>query len=137
MAAFDKEVLVTMSDNTERVSFRLTATQADAIDDIMMRFSYKTRSQVIRAAIENLINESREEWNTKKIIFHVPKINVLKIDNAVEDGFAISREDLLNKALDKFLENIELTIKGEWEKYQEARTEFKANIDHRARITKS
>ena len=126
-----------MSENTERVSFRLTATQADAIDDIMMRFSYKTRSQVIRAAIENLINEAREEWNTKKVVFHIPKMNVLKIDNAVEDGFAISREDLMNKALDSYLAHIELEIKGEWEKFQETRANFKNTIDHRASITKS
>ena len=37
-----------MLENTERVTFRLTPSQTDAIDEIMLKFSYKTRSQVER-----------------------------------------------------------------------------------------
>ncbi|UCH90049.1 MAG: hypothetical protein JSV49_05240 [Thermoplasmata archaeon] len=126
-----------MSEATERVTFRLTPTQTDAIDDIMLRFSYKTRSQVIRAAIENLINDTREEWNSKKIVFHVPKVNVIRLDNLVEDGFANSREDLINRALDDYLSKLEKYYSHEWENYTQKREAFKNAIDQNLSVTKS
>ena len=98
---------------------------------------YKTRSQVIRAAIENLINDSREEWNSKKYVIHVPKFNAIRLDNAVEDGFAISREELINRALDEYLFKIETIYKEGWETYKQSRHAFKKSIDNNPSITKS
>ena len=126
-----------MTDNTERVTFRITPNQAEAIDEIMMRYTYKTRSQVIRAAIENLINDAREEWNTKKMVIHVPKFNVVRLDNAVEDGFAVSREELINRALDEYLFKIEKIYTEGWETYKQSRLAFKKAIDNNPNITKS
>ena len=125
-----------MKDNTERVTFRLTPTQTDALDEILLRFSYRTRSQVIRTAIENMINDSREEWNSKKIIAQVPKVNVSRLDNLVEDGFANSREDLINKALEEFLAKKEHYLSEGYEILQKKRVAFKDAIDHKANITK-
>jgi metal-responsive CopG/Arc/MetJ family transcriptional regulator len=126
-----------MSENTERVTFRLTPEQADALDEIMVKFNLKTRSQVIRAAIENLIEDTAEEWNTRKLIIHIPKNNVIRLDNLVEDGLENTRETAVNKALDAYLDKKERYYTEAFEVYQQKRKAFKNAIEQNPSVTKS
>jgi metal-responsive CopG/Arc/MetJ family transcriptional regulator len=137
MAVQKRRGEIQMTENTERVTFRITSKLSESIDEVLLKSHYRTRSQFLRAAIENLINETREEWNSKKVVFHVPKVLIVRLDIAVEDGFANSREELINKALEQYLVNIEKYVTQGWEQFQEKRAAFKDSTEHNPSITKS
>jgi metal-responsive CopG/Arc/MetJ family transcriptional regulator len=114
--------------STERVTIRLTPELVDAIDAIAIQEDLRFRSKVIRAAIEYFIAEKREEHHARKVIIHVPERLLVQLDELVQDGEALSREDAINTAIRDFIRKSYDYLLREREAIRKAREEMRREL---------
>lgn len=92
--------------NSEKITIRLTPDQVENIDTIMLSREIKSRSKVIRMAIENFISENLTDVSAQKVIFHLPNGTVDRLVDCVSAGDAISVESAIQISVDRYLESI-------------------------------
>jgi Arc/MetJ-type ribon-helix-helix transcriptional regulator len=81
-------------EKADKVTIRLTAEQAEAIDFLVESGRFKNRSKVIRAAIDELISvpEKEEQSGPVKVVAQLPDSMVAEIDSLVDLEYFQSRE---------------------------------------------
>jgi len=81
-------------EKADKVTIRLTAEQAEAIDFLVDSGRFKNRSKAIRAAIDSLISvpEEGEQDGPVKIEARLPDTMVAEIDTLVDLEYFQSRE---------------------------------------------
>ena len=96
-----------MMDKDERITIRIPAAQADAIDELVEKMGMKSRSDLIRKAIEDYLRSNTEMWNAIKLTLQMPKGMVRRLDALVDGGDVLSREYAIQEALMKLIEHYE------------------------------
>ncbi len=92
--------------NSEKITIRLTPDQVENIDTIMLNRDIKSRSKVIRMAIENFISENLTDVNSQKLIVHLPNLTVNRLIDCVTAGDSSSVEAAIQISVDRFLNSI-------------------------------
>jgi metal-responsive CopG/Arc/MetJ family transcriptional regulator len=126
-----------MANTSERVTLRLKMDQVDALDTITIQRDYKNRSHAIRTAIENFINENNEEWNAEKIIVQIPKAVLRRLDEFIETGDILSRQEGIRTALVELIKYYDNYYIEAREKLQKAREKVQNESEQKVSIQKS
>ena len=95
-----------MGANTEKITIRLTPDQVENIDTIMLNRDIRSRSKVIRMAIENFITENLKDTHTHKFGLHLPNLTFNRLIDCVTAGEAVSVESAIQISIDRYLSSI-------------------------------
>ena len=96
-----------MEINTEKISIRLKPEQLDNLDTIMLQKDIRSRSQLIRSAIESFISDNLEEIASKKLVVRLPNSTVNKLLDCMNAGDILNFGSAIQIALDRYLSSIE------------------------------
>jgi Arc/MetJ-type ribon-helix-helix transcriptional regulator len=96
-----------MENITEKISIRLKPDQIDHLDQIMVQKDIKSRSQIIRTAIESFISENLEELASKKLVIRLPNGTINKLLDCMNVGDILNFNSAIQIALDRYLTSIE------------------------------
>ena len=95
-----------MGANTEKITIRLTPDQVENIDSIMLNRDIKSRSKVIRMAIENFISENLVDLHSQKVFLNLPNMTINRLIDCVTNGDALSVENAILISIDRYLNSI-------------------------------
>ena len=84
---------------TQRITIRLPSDTMDKIEELIGSGKFGTKSDVIRAAIDRLIEEKVSPPNIEKITVDLPKGNVVKLEELVASGDSVSINDAIRAAV--------------------------------------
>ena len=90
---------------TQRVTIRLPSDTLDKLEHLVESGKYENKSEVIRAAIESLIEERVTPPNIEKITVELPKGNVVKLEQLVDSGDSVSINDAVRDAVREYTRN--------------------------------
>jgi predicted DNA-binding protein len=91
--------------NTEKITIRLTPDQVENIDSIMLNRDIKSRSKVIRMAIENFISENLDS-NAQKVTVPLPNMTMNRLIDCVTAGDVLNVESAIQISIDRYLTSI-------------------------------
>ncbi len=97
---------ISLGANSEKITIRLTPDQVENIDSIMLNRDIKSRSKVIRMAIENFISENLIDVSSQKQIVHLPNSILNRLEDCVSAGDVLSIETAFQIAIDRYLDHI-------------------------------
>jgi predicted DNA-binding protein len=92
--------------NSEKITIRLTPDQVENIDTIMLNRDIKSRSKVIRMAIENYISENLTDVTSQKVMVHLPNTTFDRLVDCVSAGDVLNIDSAVQISIDRYLESI-------------------------------
>lgn len=95
-----------MGANSEKITIRLTPDQVENIDSIMLNRDIRSRSKVIRMAIENFISENLIDLTSQKQIIHLPNTVINRLEDCISSGDVLNIETAIQIAIDRYLAQI-------------------------------
>ena len=95
-----------MGANSEKITIRLTPDQVENIDTIMLGHDVRSRSKVIRMAIENFISENIKDSASQKVVLHLPNNVVSRLEDCVSAGDVANIESAIQISIDRYLTSI-------------------------------
>ena len=113
--------------NSEKITIRLTPDQVEDIDSIMLKHDNRSRSQVIRMALENFISENLIDASSQKVVVHLPNNTINRLMDCVASGDALSLENAIHLSVDRFLNSIEEFYLSRWKQLDFARFDYQKN----------
>ncbi len=114
--------------NTEKVTIRLTPDQVEDIDSIILSHDIKSRSQVIRLALENFISENIKDPTSQKVVIHLPSNTVNRLLDFVSTGDVLNVENAIHLSLDRFLTSMEDFYLSKWKQLKVARFDYQNEL---------
>jgi predicted DNA-binding protein len=121
--------------NSEKITIRLTPDQVENIDTIMLNRDIRSRSKVIRMAIENFISENLTDENSQKVIIHLPTNTIDRFIDGVSAGDMLNLETGIQIAVDRYLNSVEDYHLIRRERLVKARLEQKKRADSKLHST--
>ncbi|KPK17942.1 MAG: CopG family transcriptional regulator [Nitrospira bacterium SG8_3] len=92
-----------VSGETERITVRVPADKLEKLDELVDKGEYKSKSDVIRAAIERFIETEDIPPNISKISVELPKGDSVSLEQLVEDGDSVSVDDAIRHAVREYI----------------------------------
>ena len=92
-----------VSAETERITVRVPADKLEKLDELVATGEYKSKSDVIRAAIERFIETEDIPQNISKIHVELPKGDSVSLEQLVEDGDSVSVDDAIRHAVREYI----------------------------------
>jgi Arc/MetJ-type ribon-helix-helix transcriptional regulator len=92
-----------VSGETERITVRVPADKLEKLDELVEKGEYKSKSDVIRAAIERFIETEDIPPNISKISVELPKGDSVSLEQLVEDGDSVSVDDAIRHAVREYI----------------------------------
>jgi len=96
-----------MMEKDERITIRIPAHQAEAIDGLVISSGLRSRSDLIRKAIDDYLRSNTDMWNAVKMTVQVPRGLIRRLDALVDGGDVLSREYAIHEALSRHIEHYE------------------------------
>jgi metal-responsive CopG/Arc/MetJ family transcriptional regulator len=96
-----------MDSEKGRISLRLDADDLQALDELVGRAGYETRSEALRDAIETLLGEDEEGLNHRRVTISVPLVLLERIDALVDIGELLDDKSGMLEVLRKGVEGLE------------------------------
>ena len=96
-----------MQRSSERITIRLTPDQVENMDTIVLNQDFKSRSQALRVAIENFIEEQIIESRGEKVVVEVPRKIMMRLDDLIIDGYVNNRQEATREAIREFILKLE------------------------------
>ena len=93
----------TSSPETERVTVRVPAEKLEKLDEMVKSGDFKSKSDVIRAAIERFIDTEDMPPNISKITVELPKGDSVRLEQLVDDGDSVSVDDAIRHAVREYI----------------------------------
>jgi len=90
-----------MADN-ERITVRVSQEMAKKIQQLVDNKEYKNTSEIIRIALERLLEEEVSPPNIERIAVTLPKGSVVKLEELVHGGDAVSINDAIREAVREY-----------------------------------
>ncbi len=95
-----------------RITVRLTKETMGQLEELVENFQYETVSDVVRRAIDEFIERNYRKGPTSKIDLILPKKMIAELETEIDQGTAISLDDLIRVILrDYTLNKINKEIK--------------------------
>jgi len=94
----------------------------------MLQLEKKSRSQIIRIAIENFISENLEELASKKLVIRLPNNTINKLMDFINTGDILNVPSAVQIALDRYLSSIEDYYLTKRKQLKEAQLEYQKEI---------
>lgn len=91
------------STETERITVRVPADKLDKLDELVKKGEYRSKSDVIRAAIEKFIETENVPANISKITVELPKGDSVRLEQLVDDGDSVSIDDAIRHAVREYV----------------------------------
>ena len=91
------------SQETERITVRVPADKLDKLDELVKRGEYRSKSDVVRAAIEKFIETENVPSNISKITAELPKGDSVRLEQLVDDGDSVSVDDAIRHAVREYV----------------------------------
>jgi Arc/MetJ-type ribon-helix-helix transcriptional regulator len=91
------------SEETERITVRVPAEKLEKLDRLVKSGDFKSKSDVIRAAIERFIEAEDVPQNISKITVELPKGDSVTLEQLVEDGDSVSVDDAIRHAVREYI----------------------------------
>ena len=91
------------SEETERITVRVPAEKLEKLDEMVKSGEFKSKSDVIRAAIERFIETEDIPRNISKITVELPKGDSVTLEQLVEDGDSVSVDDAIRHAVREYI----------------------------------
>lgn len=92
-----------MASETERVTIRIPAERLDALHRLVERGEFDTISDVVRAAIENFLDQHFAPEYISKLTIELPRGNVIRLEELVQKGDSVSIEDAIRNAVREYI----------------------------------
>ena len=93
--------MLTMVEN-QRITIRLPSDTMQKLEELVASGKYENKSDVIRQAIDSLIDEKVTPPNIEKITVELPKGNVIKLEELVTSGDSVSINDAIRDAVREY-----------------------------------
>ena len=107
---------------------RLTSEQEDALEEIVLTRGYKNKSDAIRHALEQFIEDSKESYNTEKVTIEISKVHLEELDKLLDFTGATSRPEAIRIALRQFLHNENEFLLKRTDEYETLRAKYKQRV---------
>ena len=91
------------SAETERITVRVPADKLEKLDELVKTGEFKSKSDVIRAAIERFIETEDIPPNISKISVELPKGDSVNLEQLVQDGDSVSVDDAIRHAVREYI----------------------------------
>ncbi len=96
---------------TERITVRVPADKLDKLEELVNKGEYRSKSDVVRAAIEKFIETENVPANISKITVELPKGDSVRLEQLVDDGDSVSIDDAIRHAVREYVRvRIERTL---------------------------
>ena len=96
-----------MESEQGRISLRLEADDLQALDALVARTGYSSRSEALRDAIETLLAEGAEGLNHRRVTIEVPLVLLERIDALVDLGELLDAKSGMLEVLRRGVEGLE------------------------------
>lgn len=93
----------TSSSETERITVRVPADKLEKLDEIVKSGDFKSKSDVVRVAIERFLETEDVPTNISKITVELPKGDSVSLEQLVEDGDSVSIDDAIRHAVREYV----------------------------------
>ena len=101
---------------TERITIRLPKETLDKLEKLVEDGKYNTKSDAIRASIDQFLNVEIKPPNVEKLTLDIPKGNLSKLQELVKAGDSVSIDDAVRDAIREYTR---LRIQKMVEEYEE------------------
>lgn len=109
----------------QRISIRLTAEQAEALDSIVLQKGFKNRSQAMRAALDEFIGGNTSDWNTEKLKLDMPKLILEELDKLNEFTGVTNRQEAIRSAVRQYIQTENEFLLQRTTHYEELRARYR------------
>ncbi len=120
-----------MQRSSERITIRLTPDQVENMDTIVLNQDFKSRSQALRVAIENFIEEQIIESRGEKVVVEVPRKIMMRLDDLIIDGYVNNRQEATREAIREFILKLESEYIHGYEEIQKRRHKISEELEVR------
>jgi|Deesub1362A_J573_1020465.scaffolds.fasta_scaffold00578_6 CopG family nickel-responsive transcriptional regulator len=91
-----------MSDSV-RITIRLTSEVVSKLEELVKRGEYKNISEVVRGAIQKLLQEKFPGENMEVLFVEIPKVDAVMLRELVERGADISENEAIRHAIREYI----------------------------------
>lgn len=91
---------------------------ANAIEDLLLEGEFSSKSEFIRTAIRELLNQYSSTSNSKKVIVNLATKRYNRANYFIGKGYALNFETLFNDLLSDYINKMEEILKKEMEMNQ-------------------
>ncbi|UCE75441.1 MAG: ribbon-helix-helix protein, CopG family [Methanomassiliicoccales archaeon] len=91
------------SAETERITVRVPAEKLEKLDEMVKKGEFRSKSDVVRAAIEKFIDAEDVPSNISKITVELPKGDSIRLEQLVDDGDSVSIDDAIRHAVREYV----------------------------------
>ena len=109
----------------QRISIRLTAEQAEALDSLILQKGFKNRSQAMRSALDEFIGATSGDWNTEKLRLDMPKMILEELDKLSEFTGITSRQEAIRSAVRQYIQTENEFLLERTKHYEELRARYR------------
>ncbi len=93
----------TTEPETERITVRVPAEKLEKLDEMVKSGDFRSKSDVVRAAIERFLETEDVPSNISKITVELPKGDSVRLEQLVEDGDSVSVDDAIRHAVREYV----------------------------------
>ena len=101
--SIDEKNKRTNSSETERITVRVPADKLEKLNELVKSGDFKSKSDVIRAAIERFIESEDVPRNISRITVELPKGDSIGLEQLVEDGDSVTVDDAIRHAVREYI----------------------------------
>ncbi|MEW5937684.1 MAG: CopG family transcriptional regulator [Candidatus Thermoplasmatota archaeon] len=92
-----------MTTESGRVTIRIPAEKLEVLQNLVSAGAYDTLSDVVRAAIDNFVEEKLTPGHIERMTVEFPKGNIVELEELVHSGDSVSIEDAVRNAVREYL----------------------------------
>lgn len=92
-----------MTSESGRVTIRIPAEKLDVLQKLVEAGTYDTLSDVVRAAIDDFVDEKLTPEHIERMTVEFPKGNIVELRELVHSGDSVSIEDAIRNAVREYL----------------------------------
>ena len=118
------------------MNFRDSPAIASEMEDLLLQGIFPTKSELIRTAIRELLDQHRETSNARKITVNIASKVYNRANFFIGKGYALNFETLFNDLLNEYINEMEKEMKAEIEIRQQIEMK-KFELNRLADIQKS
>ena len=121
-----------MQRSSERITIRLTPDQVEDFDSIVLAQDFKSRSQALRVAIENFIEEQVIDARGEKLVLEIPRKIMMRLDDLIEDGYVNDRHEAARSAIREYILKLEAEYIHGYDELKSKRQKINQELELRA-----
>ena len=97
------------------LNFRISPAIVSELEDLLLQGIFPTKSELIRTAVRELLDQHRTTSNAKKITLNIASKVYNRANFFIGKGYALNFETLFNDLLNEYITEMERELKSEME----------------------